>query len=228
MINKHNYIIIVFTFVVASCSTVPPPRPINTESSGIAIYLELEPPISVFNMTKKPNKVYFVRLDESKPKHALIKNNIIPSNYSKDGYVYLLNAEPGRYIVVAAFSFAVNTQQNTKTVFYTFLPADLVSLTTIETKAGELVFMGGFIVKESIGLKGSDDLQKHYFNLMFPNENIDTSSKLSSAVLSSLFKKQVYYKGALLESRQNMKEYSKFKSHIKNSFEKSTWLKFVQ
>ena len=222
--------IIIFTSFITSCSTVPPPKPFNTESSGLAIYLELEPPISIFNMTKEPTRVYFVRLDEGEEQYSLSKNNIIPSNYSKDGYAYLFNAEPGRYIAVAAYSYAVNTEQRTKADFYSFLPSDLVTLTTIELKPGQLEFMGGFLVKESIGLKGADDVQKHYFSLMFPSENIDASSKLSSVVMSNMFKKQgvVHYKGKLLESRKDMKEYSKFKSHLKNNFEKSTWLKFVQ
>lgn len=227
---RNILVLIIMLISLVSCASITPaPQPKSKESSGIAIYLEFEPPISVFGIKIKPNKVYFVKLNEEESDTSLSKNTLISSNYNQDGYVYLLNASPGRYAAVSATHVAENRQQHTTATFYTYFPENLINATIVNIRPNKITFMGGFLVKESIGLNDADDLQKHYYKLMFPKSDIGGSSDVASLVLSGMFRhhNDISYRAELLESRQNKMENKKYLDHANNIFKKSAWLNFV-
>src|SRR3989304_3360028 len=73
--------------------TPPPPRA-NPQASAIGIAVKIE--VS-FATDEYATRVYFARVNEL---GAL--GGPIESNYVNGKYAYLLNVEPGRYVVVAA------------------------------------------------------------------------------------------------------------------------------
>ena len=70
----------------------------NPQTSAIGIQIETLAPMGIF--TGKPHRVYFVKLDNA---GDFKQNQVIPSNFAKQGRIYLLHAEPGKYAAVAAF-----------------------------------------------------------------------------------------------------------------------------
>lgn len=95
--------------LVAAC--VSPPAPANTESAAISIIIEKQ--WSAGGSKENSHRVYFIRWNDSDDPTK--QNDIIESNYHRDGRVYLLNAKPGRYSAVAATDFigvAANRYEN--------------------------------------------------------------------------------------------------------------------
>jgi len=102
--------------------------------------------------------VYFVRVTEGAeaPEGA----PLIPSNFGKARNVYLLNAEPGRYVVVAGEI----VRQPMQTRVVVLLAKEYYSQTEIEVKAGEVVFMGDIAVKSSPRTYEIDETQARNLN----------------------------------------------------------------
>jgi hypothetical protein len=123
----------------------------------------------------------------------LSRQALIPSNYSEDGYVYLLNARPGRYAAVAAALLRGGGGTQTTTIpigggggfsgsagvsftpgpteRITLLPGDEIQGTLVEVKPGSVAFMGEWKLSESLLKKIGDDddadaAQRHYFRVM--------------------------------------------------------------
>ena len=150
---------------------VPPPvqAPANPSAALIAI--------KVVPGSLPTHRVYFVRVEEGgDPLSGLV---LIPSNYFEDGYVYLLNATPGRYAAVAAACLLLNrsrggTQTTTMPVGggggfsgsvgvsftpgpverITLLPADAIQGTLVEVKPGSVAFMGEWTLSDKASWKG--------------------------------------------------------------------------
>jgi hypothetical protein len=134
---------------------------VDLNSSVIGIWLEFQAPWRRF--TKSPSWVGFVRLDDKtgsiqlketelrfnylfgKPVDSLNAEQqeiqFIRSNYQYGNQLYLLNAEPGRYAVVAA----VRERQIfvTDEIHYYF-SEELTKLTEVTVSSGEIAFMGAF------------------------------------------------------------------------------------
>jgi len=77
-----------------ACAGPPPPvqAPANESAALIAIKVALD-------KEGETERLYFVRLEDGE---TVIQDEVVSSNYFEDGYVYLLNAKPGRYVAVAA------------------------------------------------------------------------------------------------------------------------------
>ena len=102
--------------------------------------------------------VYFVRVAEG----AEVPDDapLIPSNFGKERNIYLLNAEPGRYVVVAAE--VVRPPAKSRTVL--LLAKEYYSQTAIEVKAGAVVFLGEVAVKSSPKSYEIDETQARNLN----------------------------------------------------------------
>jgi hypothetical protein len=102
--------------------------------------------------------VYFVRVVEG----ADVPDDapLIPSNFGKARNIYFLNAEPGRYAVVAAE--VVRPPAQSRTVL--LLAKEYYSQTEIEVKAGSVVFLGEIVVKSSPKSYEIDETQARNLN----------------------------------------------------------------
>jgi hypothetical protein len=131
-------------------------------------------------------RVHFVRLDDPAASGLLIT-----SNYVNGKYVYLLNAPPGRYGVVAAKYFQAGTPASPGTPHYSkkhgwerpprtpgmsassltvYFPRALVDKTAVTVGAGDIAFMGEIVVDRSGGWAAADETQQLYYGLLAPGD----------------------------------------------------------
>lgn len=104
--------------------------------------------------------VFFVKVEEDGD--MLRATEIIPSNYTSKKQVFLLNAEPGRYVAVAAFVEADGSLPSSNVYF----AGEMIPGTEVSLKAGQAVFMGKIVVKVKAGMKNADEAQAHYAKLI--------------------------------------------------------------
>ena len=173
--HKAATIFVVFViFGLFGCAH--PPDLLDTEMGGIAICVKTRVPIKIF--TVKPDRVYFARLYEDN-ESSFIRHTVIPSNFARGGYFYLLNVPPGRYAAVATFrsqSRLLNSSSPSSSNLTisipiedrTYFSKEIVKLTEVTVKAGAIAFMGEFIVDQSHGLGDADEVQLHYHRLLVP------------------------------------------------------------
>ena len=193
--------------ILLACATPPPPE---GSSSGLAMHIKARSPLRF--LPALFDQVLFVRLDESKD-DPLLGTSIFYSNYENDGYFYLLNPLPGRYVAVAAVATSAlpelpeapppyfdkkegkwNTDTPTGFRPWGSLPPssinqtiyfdeDLVRQTEVTVRPGSL--MGEFLVHTAL-LRDSDPVQSHYLRLLQPghSKNWMVQSLLSSKIYS--------------------------------------------
>ena len=135
--NYRKTAVVLATFLLAGCASLPPPEPIDSNSSMIAITVKTTTWFTVL-----PDRVYFARLDGASGRMPVIQ-----SNYAKGRYVYLLNAEPGRYRAVACRR--VQRAPPPTRVYDTYFNLDIVEMTEVTVIPGSVNFIGEYTVKES-------------------------------------------------------------------------------
>ena len=97
--------------------------------------------------------VYFVRAE--KAGGGFGAEDVIASNFDKAGNVYLLNAEPGRYVAIGAEVLMAKPKKRAVVVFY----KSSIPLTEIEVRGGKVAFMGAINVESSMKSVELDEVQ---------------------------------------------------------------------
>jgi len=114
--------------------------------------------------------IYFVRVTEDSD--PLTAEQLIPANYGKGRNLYLLNAEPGRYVAVGGeFQLPPTTMRGVTL----FSKADIPK-TEITVRAGSVAFMGEIDAGSAVKMLELDETQAHFLHLIFA-----TSDKLGAA-----------------------------------------------
>ena len=172
-----------------SGAEVPPldalPNP-ELGSIGVSLTVKLQ---TMARMDWWPaTRIYFARLDDRAD--GILAGQVIASNWSDSKQVYLLIAEPGRYVAVGAtikareFSntLVIDLSTVTSTVemesgpryeYDVFFPEDMVAETEVVVEAGNIAFMGHLRARPDSG--PPDRAQSHYLPIAFPelaNERI--------------------------------------------------------
>lgn len=138
---------IISTLSISGCASmaVPVPQPNDSDSAGLVIDLKVR--LSGI-ATYKADVVYFVRNCPPAPEGC--EDHLIPSNYAKDGRVYLLNAPPGDYRAVAtAFESGVFGDNS---LYFAYLPNSLVNASSSRVQSGNLTYAGSYLVSASHGV----------------------------------------------------------------------------
>jgi hypothetical protein len=178
----------------------PPPQPVSG-TGAVGISLRGWSPGGADRL--EAVEVWLVRADRGGGPY--LSNDLIPSNYAgKDGRVYLLNAEPGEYAVVAFRTrggslLAVRDKQ------WVFHEKKLIDATTVTVSAGVLAFAGDYAVGGTAWRAGAEDMdpgnpyaadesQVHYLGLMFP----DAEGK---STLARIYGSNPVYLATLLERK---------------------------
>jgi len=197
-----------------ACVTPPPPE--DSSSSGLALYLDVRAPLRI--LPAKVEQVLFVRLDED-GEDALLGADVFYSNYSDDGYFYLLNPPPGRYVAVAAVNTSPGFGSPTSPPVYSvghdgklheqptspgvrhpaydvaiYFSEAFVRQSEVTTRPGWLSFMGEFLVHTS-ALQTPDTLQARYFRLLQPGES-------KNLLVQILYEGAVIYSGSAAATDQ--------------------------
>lgn len=123
---------------VTGCASMPVPKMETPQASAIGIQIETRAPITRFG--NKPELVYFFKADRE---GDMRQGQLIPSNFARDGRIYLLNAMPGTYTAVVAIG--ANQAGASRTDF----SEDLVGAARVDVRPGEFAFMGSFVVDQS-------------------------------------------------------------------------------
>ncbi len=209
--------------VLGGCATTQPiPELSQPQSSGFGIEVTLKAPIGIFSA--KPDQIYFARIDGD---GSILQQQIIRSNYSKDGRAYFLNAQPGTYVAVAAFfaragapagppspgfSITVGTGRSGYTTYFS---KELVEHTKVTVRENDFVFMGSYLVDQSVGLDGVDEVQTHYKNVIAPGA--------ATGILLMGLRGDVHYRGTMLERRSDEQARNEFFRNAKDDLAGSAW-----
>jgi len=199
----------VIAALLAGCATPQPiPEMSQPQSSGLAIDLTLRAPISVFS--NKPAQVYFAKIDNP---DGLLQQQIIRSNFVKDGRAYLLNARPGTYAAVGAFFLP--PMQASRATYTTYFSKELVERSKVTIRENDFVFTGSYVVETSVGLDGADEVQTHYKNVIAPGE--------ATGMLAMSFGGAVHYRGTLRERKNDEQTRREFVRNAKEDLAGSGW-----
>jgi hypothetical protein len=224
---------IAFGAVLALACAGPPPVPPANEGAGLIAIKVVRDGLGGGLET---HRGYFVRVEEGGD--PLSRQVLIPSNYSGDGYVYLLNARPGRYAAVAAARLSTGGETQTATmpvgggggfsgsagVSYTpgpteritLLPGGAIQGTLVEVKTGSVAFMGEWKLNEPWFKKIGDDddadaAQRHYFRMM-EAQGIGTS----------------YHRGSEPESDRSDAAWLAFLPHARKRLADTGWSRILE
>lgn len=222
---------IVTIFLLSGCASVPPPEPLGSNSSMIALAVKNRAPIKLFS--NSPDRVYFVRLEEGDSPNT--STQVIPSNYAKGNYIYLLNAEPGRYAAVAcmrvqrtmaapaapASGVSVSFNPGSKSTYTSYFAEDLIEMTQVTVTPGSINFIGEYTVDDA-KLKDPDSAQLHYYRLIEPGAE-------KGRGLLALFagKLEISYRGSLHEVKRDAEAEAQFLAAAKKHLAETGWSSLI-
>lgn len=174
------------------------------ESSVIGISIRT---ITLSIFRNKPEVVYFVKLDEKDENNLGAK--LIPTNYTRGDYAYLINALPGKYAAVASFFTQTENSYNT------FYDAALIQSSVIEVGPNQIVYAGNFIIENQMKNlyqnieQNGDRAQLHYYNLL------------------KSFMYGTNYCGSLGTSSRTKEDEKEFFKRTKDYFKDSEWIPII-
>ena len=128
--------------------------------------------------------------------------------------VYLLDAEPGRYVVVASYTVSRMDQQGVYRSSSDYFSEELVGLTEINVRPASLNFMGKFMVDTSPS-GDFDQTQRHYYS------RLDLNSGKSD--IEEFFSGHVAFRGTLYQDRTDDESRQKFLEFTREKFESTGW-----
>jgi hypothetical protein len=209
----------------AACTT-PPPPPLKADSAIVGVRVATTAPLGLGSQDAE--QVYFVRMDAS---GKFSGEQVIPSNYASDGYVFLLNAEPGTYAAVASqktatssagmgapvgggFSAGVGVTITVDMV--TYMPEAVITHTIVDVKPGTAAFMGEFVIDQHTDFEEADELQLHYYRLMQPGNE-------GKSVLTQAFSGNEGYCGELEQEDRSANALNRFLKEVGPRLDKAGW-----
>jgi hypothetical protein len=238
--------------LLLSCSaTVPPPAPVDAESSAIGMALKIrEGPLRL--TAKTPEVVLFVRLEESEDLENLkSKDELIPSNYVRDEYAYLLNVEAGRYLAVAAVygedvepfaspELSTGTSANLgggfgagvgvsytldigggEDIYRNYFSKELIAQTLTIVQPGSFAFMGRFVTDQSMSFGDGDEVQIHFLSVL------EGPAAQRSSLVKNIFSSEKQHQLTPHESQRDKESMVKFCKKAKEHLKGTPWAQMV-
>jgi hypothetical protein len=159
---KKYAVAIIIPAILIGCGLPKSLRtPDKIDSSVLAVSIKT---ITLKVFKNRQDTVYFVKLDDKD--ENLLGVKLIPSNYTRGDYVYLVNAEPGRYAAVASFF------QQTDNTYNSFYDLNTIQNTITVVGPGQIAYMGNIMVDNQLKNiynnieHNGDKAQLHYYNLL--------------------------------------------------------------
>jgi len=160
-ISKNKLTILITAFFLLSCGV---PKTLRTPESSESAIIGVSIRTVTLLLKHRQDVVYFVKLDE-KDENILV-SRVIPSNYQRGDYAYLINAQPGRYAVIGS-SFVQSEQ-----AYSSFYDAETIKKTIVDVEPKSIVYIGTFEIDNQMKNlyqnieRHGDSAQLHYYNLM--------------------------------------------------------------
>jgi hypothetical protein len=166
--NRRSWTILASLGVLCVASTAAKDRKapeLAPHLGAIGVTIQSKGPVAI---SAKPyaETAFFVRTDlGDDPFHA---PEVLASSFSDKNQVYLLNATPGKYVIVGAYTPAFIGAGNMNDMPSTMIYFDKSTIQATETtvEEGKISFAGTIIVKVSADMKDADDAQRHYGHLL--------------------------------------------------------------
>lgn len=161
--------------------------------------------LSIFK--NRPEVIYFVKIEDDTENNLGIK--IIPTNYARGDYAYLINAAPGKYAAVASLFTQTDNSYNT------FYDAAAIQASIIEVGPNQIVYAGALIIENQMKNlyqnieQNGDRSQLHYYNLL------------------KSFMYGTNYCGALIKKEKNPGDEAEFLKRTKAYFKDSEWIPLI-
>lgn len=185
------------------CATGLPTRS-GPDRGGIGISVQVRPPNGLVIFTRASQRVYFVRLDGEKG--PFTQDQFILSNYSAEGWVYLLDAPPGRYAAVASVFSRLRKE------YVTIFSKQLIEATAVTVSPGAMAFMGEHFLRASSGFDDADSAQRHYLKVIWPSAFTATAP---TAV--------TFYVGSAFETKRDQETEIRFLNTATGHFQGTEW-----
>jgi hypothetical protein len=167
---------------VAGCSSPPKPKsnPMYPDSAALGVKLKMRKPVRF--LSAKPAIVIFARVEEGV--ELTDSYEIYGSTYAHDGRAYLMNVEPGTYVMVAAIyetmtqeavdsdgdDDGVNIERTINTCI-NYPSRELIELSRVNVRPGEFGFMGSIVADQSMWFGDGDECQRHFMDLVEGDES---------------------------------------------------------
>jgi hypothetical protein len=204
MLMKKIYAFIIIIFLTG-CGVPKNLRTFEDKDSAIIGISIKTITLSIFK--NKPDVVYFVKLDEKDENN--LGNKIIPSNYTRGNYAYLINAKPGKYAVAGSFFTQTDNSYNT------FFDADALGKSVIDVGPGRIVYAGNMVIENNMKSlyhnieQNGDKTQLHYYNLL------------------KTYMYGTFYCGSLIKAEKSVELEKEFLLKSKDYFKDTDWVKLI-
>lgn len=212
-----NFLLILMVLgglVLTACS-IPAPKRVNTESSAIGLTVETLPPVGkIFSSSLA--SVIFIRFHGDGGYNYTVSFRPIPSNFSRGGQIFLLNAKPGRYAVIIGYH-TMGTY-----LFTSYFPEEILKVSEVEVPPNKFVFMGKYKIDLSLSRKNMDSMQSYFIDLF------KTGQRAIPGLRQGKYT-HIAYKGKILEANRSQKAEVAFlknavdPSYALNTFKESGW-----
>lgn len=194
--------------IIAACVGCGVPknlRVLDTKDSSVIGVAIRTTTLSIF--INKPEVIYFVKLDE-KDENSL-GNKIIPTNYVRGDFAYLINAKPGKYAAVASFFTQTDNSYNT------FYDANVIKNTLVDVGPNQVIYAGTLKIENHMKNlyknieQNGDKAQLHYYNLL------------------KSFMYGTYYCGSLISAQRTKETELDFLQRTRVYFKDSDWIPLI-
>ncbi len=236
-------IILISSTMLFGCMSLFNRKGPSSSAIGINVYLE-----SGGHLTSLSN-VFFVRVN---PRLGGIytQKDFIHSNLKYDKTIYLLNAQPGRYIAIGAYreerdSVTGDRSRSKKKKNY-FFPKNMIPLTVIDLGPAEFRYMGTYIIKhngkprfkEYYRIRKADSAQLHYCKLIDPDHvNPTAGSYTRSCLLDILWSastrddrqdEELSYAGKLIRHNSGKNQEKQFLKQSSKHLSGTDWIPLIK
>ena len=143
---KKMVLVLSIGLMVLGCASLPETmkKRDDAEKSIIGVSVVTKAPIAIFKDVN--TRVFFIKVEK---KDQMFKGtDLRAGNFQKGNYVYLVNAEPGMYVVVAS-NFEKKGQ-----VYHTYFNKEAISATLMEVRPADIAFMGEITTRNEASLSG--------------------------------------------------------------------------
>ena len=223
--------------LVAVALAGPPSVPAAPGLSALGVSMDLKAPVAIGSID--PDVVYFVRLNEGESlDSALARAEVIATNESSGGRLFVLGAIPGTYVAVAAAYRKARSSQpmplasgspsrnvtvsvgfdpfQGEEVFRTYFAREDIESTTVVLGPDSFRYAGHLVVKQSLGIADGDEPQRRF------QQVLEGKAAKQSGFMRAMTGTHSY-RGSLRELQRDQATEAKFLEKAAKRLRKTDW-----
>jgi hypothetical protein len=229
MVQHRASLLGIAATLLLACANVPPgppPSPPADDGGVLAASVKLSRP----GMNAYATRLHFVRLEEGDDPYY--QKTLLSSNFLANSDVFIVNALPGQYALVAAERRIVITSSpvtvpvgggfsighsgmSSENIHIVYLPGNLIDLTIVEVNPGEIAFIGEIELK-LVKIEDADPAQSHYYELFAPGHG-------SKGVFAKSLDVTKHHRGTRVDFSRDADAERRFLERTKTLFTDAGW-----